>query len=536
MFAICQPHESLSPHVSSAMKLHFFDLGVVVLYFSLIVAVGLYFSRRNRTAENYFLGRRDFPGWAVGISFIGLTISSVTFVAYPGDSFKTAWLRFLPNLAFPFVVLIAAYVFVPFFRKGIVTSAYQYLGLRFGPSISLYAGVVYMVAQIVRSATITYLLSVLLSYIIGLPVSWCILMAAGITAIYTIKGGFEAVIWTEVVQTIILILGATTCIGIIIFSIPGGVLQIISEAWEAGKLSFQDLNAQSGQLEPVKSGFSFSEKTTLMLILVGVSQYIAGQLDQDTVQRWCSARSAKDARKSMFILGLGALPIWASFMFLGTCLWVYYLHHPSPVAAEMLSGTAKSENILPYFIVTVLPHGVAGLVISAALAAAMSSLSSCINATTMVWINDVYRKYFVKDAEESFYLRAGKWSSLGLTFFIILGAYVFHFSSTKTLMDFSIAMTALFGGGISGAFLLGMFTRVGDARAVLIAIAATLAFTTYAFLAQINVAPRIFDPYYTSIIANVIMFATGLIAARLLPKKARDLRNLTIWDQKDVYR
>lgn len=515
------------------MKLRLFDLAVVILYFSAIVAIGLYFSRRNRTAENYFLGRRNFPGWAVGISFIGLTISSVTFVAYPGDSFKTAWLRFLPNLAFPLVVVIAAYIFVPFFRRGIVTSAYQYLGLRFGPSISLYAGIVYMVAQIVRSATITYLLSVLLSYVIGLPVTWCILIAAGITAIYTVKGGFEAVIWTEVVQTIILIIGATTCIGIIIYSIPGGVFQIISEAWQEGKLSFQDLNVATGQLQSVRSGFSLSEKTTWMLVLVGVSQYIAGQLDQDTVQRWCSARSAKDAKKSMFILGFGALPIWAAFMFLGTCLWVYYRHYPSPAATEMLSGTAKSENILPYFIVTVLPHGVAGLVISAALAAAMSSLSSCINASSMVWINDIYRKYLVKNADEQSYLRAGKWSSLGLVIFIIFGAYVFHFSSTKTLMDFSIAMTALFGGGISGAFLLGMFTRVGDARAVLIAIATTLSFMVYAFLAQINIAPRVFDPYYTSIIANMLMFATGFVAAYLLPKKKRELKNLTIWDQSD---
>ena len=143
------------------MILHVADLVVIFVYGVVTLAIGLRFSRRNRTTDRYFLGGRDFPGWAIGLSFIGSTISSITFIAYPADSFKTAWLRILPPLAFPLVVLLAAYAFIPFFRGGGIRSAYHYLALRFGPSVSLYAASVYLVMQLVRAATVTYLLAVL---------------------------------------------------------------------------------------------------------------------------------------------------------------------------------------------------------------------------------------------------------------------------------------------------------------------------------------------------------------------------------------
>jgi len=119
--------------------MHALDLAVVVAYFATVLWVGLYFSRRNTTTERYFLGGRNFPGCAIGISFIGSTISSITFIAYPADSFKTAWVRILLNLAYPFVVAVAALFFIPLFRNGIVRSAYHYLLLRFVSFISIYA-------------------------------------------------------------------------------------------------------------------------------------------------------------------------------------------------------------------------------------------------------------------------------------------------------------------------------------------------------------------------------------------------------------
>ncbi|MDO8540971.1 MAG: sodium/solute symporter [Opitutaceae bacterium] len=513
------------------MTLHPVDLLVIGAYAVLTLAIGLRFARRNRTTERYFLGGRDFPGWAIGLSFIGSTISSITFIAYPADSFKTAWLRILPPLAFPLVVLLACYAFIPFFRRGTVHSAYHYLALRFGPSVSLYAALVYLTMQVVRAATITYLLAVLLSSMTQLPVLACIVLAAGVTAIYTIKGGFEAVVWTDVIQTIVLLSGAVVCVLFIVHALPGGLAQVFSEAWAANKLSLRDLNPATGQLEAVHRGFSLTEKTALMLVLVGVANYLAGQLDQDSVQRWCSAKSSREARKAMFVLGFGAVPIWAGFMFLGTCLWTYYQHFPSEVSTAVLAGTRKAEDILPHFIITVLPHGLAGLVISAALAAAMASLSSCINAASMVCVNDVYRPYLARQKPDGHYLAAGRLTSLAIALLMAGGAWLFYLASTKTILDFILIVTALLGGGASGAFVFGMFTRLGDARAVLLGIAATVLFTGYAVLVTFGVWPRLFNAYYTSILSNLIMFGTCCVAALLFPRRGGDLANLTVWDR-----
>ncbi len=507
------------------------DLFVVIGYFTAIVAVGLHFSKRNNSTERYFLGGRNFPGWAIGLSFIGSTISSVTFIAYPADSFKTAWVRLLPTFAFPFVVAAAGLLFIPLFRAGPARSAYHYLALRFGPSIAAYAAVVYLTAQIVRASTILYLLSVLLSTISGMTVTTCIIIAAGTTALYTVKGGFEAVVWTDVVQTVILLIGAVTCVVTIAYALPGGLSQVVTEAWAAGKISFQDLNRESGMLEPLSSGISLFEMTLPMLVLVGMSQFISGQLDQDTVQRWCSAKSDSDARKSMYVLGFGALPVWTTFMFIGTCLWVYFRHFPTLESIAVIAGTRKAEDILPHFIMTVLPPGVCGLVISAALAAAMGSLSSIINSASMVWVGDVYRAHLHREAADVHYARVGRWSSLTIAILMALGAWAVARSNARTIMDLSIMLLSLVGGGIAGAFLFGLFTRRGDERAVLCGVGVTVAFTGYSIAAQAGLVRGIFHPYYTSILSNVSMLTVCWIASYFFRPPVRSLSNLTVWDR-----
>lgn len=514
------------------MKLHPLDIVVIILYFALTVVLALKISQRNKSADRYFLGGRNFPGWAIGISFVGAMISSVTFIALPADAFKTTWVRYWPGLAFPFLILISIYLFIPFFRSGTITSAYQYLALRFGPSISAYGACVFLAAQIIRTASVVYLMAVLMATIIGLSVEASLLIAGGITAIYTIKGGFEAVIWTDVIQTFVLLLGAIVILGVIFWNLPGGVGTILSEGMAAGKFSLvHDLNPTTGAFEPIATGFSLTEKTITMLILVGLTQYIAGKLNQESVQRWCSARSSTEAVKSMVWLGVCSLPIWATFFFIGTSLWVYYQHFPDETSQAILTGSTKAEGILPHFIVTMLPPGLSGVVISAALAAAMSTLSSSINSASMVMVHDLYKKYWGKNRDDRHYLNAGWLASLIVSVLMVGGAFLFHFSDTKTLNEFTIVITAILGGGIAGMFLFGMLSRRGDARAVLTGITCTVVFTIYALLMQYGVLPRLFDPYYTAIIGNIIMVIVCYAASWIFPAPMRDLSNLTVWDR-----
>ena len=183
------------------------DAGVLIFYLGGLFAMGLYFSGKNSSTEEYFLGGRRFKGWVIGLSLVGTSISSITFLAYPGDAFKTAWLRFLPNLMLPVAVLITAKYFLPFLRRNNTTTAYEYLEFRFGPSIRVYGAVAFIVAQVVRVSLILYLVSLVLQEITGLDATLCILIAGMVVSAYTIIGGIDAVIWTDVIQTLVLLLG-----------------------------------------------------------------------------------------------------------------------------------------------------------------------------------------------------------------------------------------------------------------------------------------------------------------------------------------
>ena len=212
------------------MKLHWLDVFTLISYLLIIISVGIYFSRKNTTTEGYFVGNRSYSGWVIGLSMIGTSISSITFLAYPADSFKTSWLRFLPNIALPIVIITSAYLFLPFFKRNNILSAYEYLEERFGPSVRIYGATTFLIGQLVRISLILYLLSLMVHEVTSLTILQSILLSGITVGIYTILGGIEAVIWTDVIQTITLACGGLICIGVIIYQLPEGLYQIIDIA------------------------------------------------------------------------------------------------------------------------------------------------------------------------------------------------------------------------------------------------------------------------------------------------------------------
>jgi len=516
------------------MNLHWLDIGTLSVYLGGIIATGIYFSRKNTSTEEYFVGGRSFAGWVVGFSLVGTSISSITFLAFPADAFKTAWLRYLPNLMLPVGIVIASYVYLPFFRRGKITSAYQYLEGRFGPSIRVYGAGAFIITQLVRLSMILYLLSLVLHEMLGLNPVMCIIIGGTFVALYTIIGGIDAVIWTDVVQTLVLTLGSILCLGIIIHKLPGGLGQIFSVAISENKFSLSELT--DGKLSPVPWGFSLERKTVMMMFFLGLITWLTEySTNQNTIQRYCASKSAHEARKAMWVCVCCSLPIWTFYMFLGTSLFVFFDAFPMPETTEMLTGARKAEQVLPFFIMNYLPPGVTGLVIAAALAAAMSSLDSIINAVATVGIVDIYRRHLVKGRDDRHYLKVAWVFASVAAAVMIVGAILLAKSDTKTLQDTATVLASLFGGGLLGMYMLGFLTKRGDARAVGFGIGATLLFTCWTMLSSKQLLPKAlevpFDLYYTIIIGNFVMFIVGFIAGTLLPKKKRDLTNLTVWTQ-----
>ncbi|MEM8954376.1 MAG: sodium/solute symporter [Verrucomicrobiota bacterium] len=511
-------------------SLHSVDWIIIALYFGAMGYLGYYFSRKNDDTEEYFVGGRSFKGWVLGLSMVGTSISSISFLAYPADAYRTAWVRMLPNFAMPLAAIVALLVFIPFYRSGKITSAYQYLGRRYGDGIRIYGSCAYMVTQFIRLGIVLFLVGKLLETMVGWPIWTCILLAGIVVAAYTVAGGFDAVVWTDVIQTFVLVLGGIAIFIAILLHIPGGLSEIITTASTDGKLAFSELREE--KLIPIGWGWALSEKTGLMMLILGLTWWLQEfASDQTVVQRYCSAASEPEARKAVWWSVCSRLPIWAFFMFLGTALYVFFKLNPSETATTMLTGEEKPEGILPYFVMNFMPPGIAGLIIAAAIAAAMSSLDSSMNAISAVFVTDIYRSKIQKNRDETHYLRVARIICCLAALVMISLATLLAYTDTKTLQDVSSMLGAVFGGGILGLFAFGFFTKWGDGRAAATGIIATLVYTIYILLGKNELVPLPpFDLYYTAIIGNLVMFITAALASLFFKRSPKhSLENLTVW-------
>jgi SSS family solute:Na+ symporter len=299
-----------------------------------------------------------------------------------------------------------------------------------------------------------------------------------------------------------------------------------------------DLDLSDGKLHPAPWGLALNHKTVVMLVLVGIFQWLGEYItNQEVVQKYCAARSTPDARRALWISCWTCVPTWGYFLFVGTGLYVFYKVFPDPQVAEMLSGTRKAEEVLPHFITTQLPAGLSGVVVAAVLAAAMSSMSSAMNSMSAVFLTDIYRRRLAGGRDDRHYVRVAKASTLVSSAIMIGGALVLVHSETKTLQHFYTEFTSIIAGGLLGLYLLGFLTTRGDGRAVGPGIAFAVAFATLISFAGLGWLPdgftraleSRFDSYYTGLASNVVMFVVGFVLAGLLPARRRDLRNLTLW-------
>jgi len=507
---------------------------VLVIYFVAMAAMGPYFARKNKTTENYFLGGRSFPGWLIGLSMFATSISSITFVAYPADAYKTAYLRFLPCLMLPLGIFLASKIFLPFYRRAHITSAFEYLEVRFGSGTRAYAATAFVIGQVTRLGMILYLVSMLVQEMTGLNAYYSILLGGVITSFYTITGGIEAVIWTDFFQSFLLWFGGFAILVIIIMNVDGGLSTIISVAAADGKFMLGDLDTATGELVRAPRGFSLVEKTVLMMLLVGLTNWLTEySSNQNVIQKYVATKDPKNATQAIWICCLCSVPTWAFFMFLGTALYVYFKLNPDPSALAMLDGTARADSIVPYFVIQKMPVGLSGLVIAGVLAAAMSSLSSSINAISAVTIVDIYKRHVAKDKSERHYMRAARVVSLVASVLMLGFAIVLLSATDKTLQDTATKLAAILGGGLLGLYFLGFLTRRGDGRAVGVAIVCTLAFSLWLALVEMKVIEGVvpFETYYGGLVANLIMFVVAyLLGCALFPTR-RDLTNLTVWTQ-----
>lgn len=514
------------------------DMAVLCLHFTVITLIGAYFGRRTRDTEDYFVAGRSYPGWLLGISLFGATISSISFVAYPADAFRTGYLRYIICLTLPVAVLIASRFFLPFYRRGRIVSVFEYLEKRFGPRVRVYGASVFIVSQCFRLSLIQFLVALLVHTITGWDVLACILLGGVATAFYTVAGGIQAVIWTDLVESLVLIFGALMILVVLLWKLPGGLGQVFAIAHADGKFLFTEWRA--GHLEVIPWGFALRRKTVVMLLLVGLFQWLSEYCtNQEFIQKYCAAKTANEARRAMWMNCLFCVPMWGYFMFLGTALYAFYKVFPDPAVSDMLSGARKAEEVLPYFVVRQLPAGITGLVVAGVLAAAMSSMGAAMNSIAAVFVTDIYKRHIQPDAPEAHYMNAARMVTFIASCVMMGGAYLLFRAETVTLQDLWAEFQSIIAGGLLGLYLLGFLTVRGDGRAVGLGIAFAVLFSAMISASGLGWLPfgfsdairGHFEAYYTGLVGNVTMFLTGLTLALFFPRRDEALRNLTVWTQ-----
>ena len=418
------------------------DWIAIAVYGVILVLMGLYFSRRESSTDDFFLAGRRIPWWASGISIFATSLSAITFMAIPAKTWDTDWTYFFQNLLIVAVAPIAAMLLVPTFRRLDVTTAYEYLEHRFHWTLRLAASALYMLFQVGRVAVVTLLPALALAAVTGLDVTTCILVMGVICILYTVLGGIEAVIWSDVLQAAVLFGGAVWALVIMIGGTDGGVSGLVADASAAGKLRLADFS------------WDLTRPSLFVIILGGIfSNIIPYASDQSVVQRYLAVKDVREAKRAVWAGAVLALPASLLFFSLGTGLWGFYRSNP-----ESLHPTGQLDQILPLFIVEMLPAGVAGIVLAGLFAAAMSSLDSSMNSVATAFTTDWYRRFF-PDADDHRRLRVARIATVTIGVVGTGAALLMAGLNDPSLLDVWFKVIGLFGSGVAGVFLLGALTR-----------------------------------------------------------------------------
>ena len=484
----------------------FWNYLVLVLYFSVLVWMGSFFSKRQKTSEDYFKGGKRVPWWAAGLSVFGTALSAITFMAIPAKAYATDWSYFLLNMGIVLVAPIISFLFIPFYRRLDVTTAYEYLEKRFNVVSRLIGSISFILFQIGRMGVVLYLPSIALNIVTGIDIFVCITTVGLLSLLYTIMGGVEAVIWTDALQVIILLGGATLSLILISLSVEGGIIGIIQTGTANNKFNIIDLE------------FSLKQPTIWVMLLAGIFTNITTYgTDQAIVQRYLTTKNIDEAKKTLWTNAVMTIPATLIFFFLGTALFVFYKENPASLSFTI----SEADAIFPWYIFNELPAGIIGLLISAIFAASMSSVSSSINSGATAYVVDIHSRFLI--SKKSRELNLARISTLVIGIAGILFAILMATWEISSLWDEFNKIIGLILGGLGGIFMLGMLTKRANGVGAVLGILLSMIIQ---YIVGINQPVHIL--LYTST-GFISCFVGGWFFSLLFPSDNKSTKGLTIY-------
>ena len=422
---------------------HPVNAAVIILYFVGMAFLGFYFMRRNKSSDDYFRGGGRLPWWAVSISIYATMFSSITFISVPAISYVSDMRYYVIAIGIVVLAPLVVRYYLPFFRRLNLVSAYEYLETRFNLACRLFASGAFTLFMVTRTAIVTYLPAIALSAVIDIDVNVAIVAVTAITILYCALGGIEAVIWSDVIQSFIMIGGTFLIVVLLIAGTDGGLPGFIEIGRQAGKFRLLD--------------FTFDlQAPVFWVVLVGglVANLSSYTSDQCVVQRYMTTKDERGAAKSILFNGVLSYINCGIFFLIGTALYTYYYSHP-----ELLDVTMpKNDSVFPIYIATGMPVGISGLILAAVAAATMSTLSSNLNSSATAVTTDFYARLF-KGVSEKRKMRCGQFVTvlsgvLGGGFALVL-ANMQVYSMYDQFQRFLGVLT----GGLACLFFMGIFMK-----------------------------------------------------------------------------
>ena len=484
------------------------NMSVLVIYLLTMVLIGVYFAYRNSDTNDYFRGGQDIPWWAAGCSMFATIVSSLTFVAMPALVYRTDWVLLVGQLTLLLMVPILIRFVLPFFRQLDVTSAYEYLSLRFNMSVRLFASGLFTIFHISRMGIVLALSALALAAVTPMD-PWQSVLVMGILSMsYSTMGGIEAVIWTDTIQTVVMTIGAVICFAFIIGGIDGGFSGYISSGMTDNKFKIVNWDFGSG---------SITSLSIWVVVLGSFGQQISGYTDHAVVQRFMTTKNSGLAAKSIWLNAIITVPISFLFFCIGTGLYSFYQSHP-----EKLDPTLQTDQILPTFIGAELPIGLAGLIVAGIFAAAQSTVSTSMNSTATTLVTDFMRPFNACRSEHG-YLQAARALTIVMGTLGTVAGLLFIDPAINSLWSEYFKVIGIFMGALGGLFVLGFTTRKTNGRGALVGILTGAGVMIVVWWMQWA------NGYLFSTIGILICLLVGYLASLLLPEDHRDVDGLTIY-------
>jgi len=431
---------------------------ILITYIVGNIALGFFLSKKVHTAEDYYLGDRTTPWWVIGISVLATYIGALTFLGGPAWSYADGFAVIFIHINYPIAIFVVITIFLPFFYNSGVASIFDYLEKRFGLASRTIMSGVFLFGNVAYSGIMLYTTALVLEFITGIDVVTAIMIVAVVAVTYTMLGGIAAVIWTDLIQTVILFTGALITLFLLLSELPSGFIGTLQELKAMGKTDPFDYSMDPSKVGTIWTG----------IVAMSIYHVVVYGVNQMMVQRTLTAKSLGDAKKAYILMGYLAFLVFVLFFGIGILFYSYYG-----------GRTFDNENLIVLEFVSAIGFpGLMGIVTAAIVAAAMSSLDSSLNSMATVTTIDFYQKFFKKEGSPEHYLKASRWFTLFWAVFTVVPAMMFM-SSAGSVIEILSKVGSFFVGAKLAMFGLGFFSKHTTERGLIVGVVAGFAALFY---------------------------------------------------------